>query len=55
VAPEILANKPYDTKSDIFAAGVITYLLLTGCTPFFGANTEEIVEKNQNADVCYDF
>jgi calcium-dependent protein kinase len=50
-----LSNKPYDTKSDIFASGVILYLLLTGCTPFFGENTSEIVEKNQNANVCYDF
>lgn len=27
VAPEILKNKPHDTKSDIFAAGIILYLL----------------------------
>lgn len=55
MAPEILKNKPHDTKSDIFAAGIILYLLLTGCTPFFGEDTEEIVDKNTSAVICYDF
>ena len=27
VAPEILNDKPYDTKSDIFAAGVLLYIM----------------------------
>ncbi len=27
VAPEILRDKPYDTKADIFSCGVILYLL----------------------------
>ena len=46
VAPEILKDKPYDSQADMFGAGVILYLLLTGCTPFFGEDTGEIVEKN---------
>lgn len=28
---------------------------LTGCTPFFGDNTEEIVDKNTMAIICFDF
>jgi hypothetical protein len=36
---------------------VYKYLLfrLTGCTPFFGEDTEEIVSKNTLANVCFDF
>lgn len=55
MAPEILKSKPHDCKSDIFSAGIILYLLLTGCTPFFGDDTEEIIEKNTKAEICYDF
>jgi serine/threonine protein kinase len=28
---------------------------LTGCTPFFGDDLDEIIQKNTNATVCYEF
>jgi len=28
---------------------------LTGCTPFFGDDLDEIILKNTNATVCYEF
>ena len=34
VAPEVLKEKPYNFKVDLFAIGIITYLLVTGFLPF---------------------
>ena len=34
IAPEIIAQKPYDEKCDYWSLGVILYLLLAGELPF---------------------
>ena len=34
IAPEILARKPYTCQVDLWAVGVITYILLSGMMPF---------------------
>ena len=46
VAPEILQGKDYDTKADVFSAGVILYLLLFGGMPFGGKDYKAIITKN---------
>eukprot|EP00828_Plagiopyla_frontata_P041030 TRINITY_DN5719_c0_g1_i5.p3 TRINITY_DN5719_c0_g1~~TRINITY_DN5719_c0_g1_i5.p3 ORF type:complete len:115 (-),score=14.77 TRINITY_DN5719_c0_g1_i5:73-417(-) len=48
VAPEILNDCKYDTKADAFSAGVIFYIVLTGCSAFNGQNHDEILLKNTN-------
>ena len=38
IGPEILARKPYTSKVDMWAVGVITYILLSGTMPFDDEN-----------------
>jgi len=46
VAPEVLNDLPYKCKSDVYSAGIITYIILTGKLPFNGKSYQHIVEKN---------
>ena len=45
VAPEILNQKEFDEKSDLWSLGVIIYILLFQESPFNGDNAEEILEQ----------
>ena len=47
VAPEILKKKSYNHKVDIFSAGIICYILLSGRNPFTGHSHKEILMKNE--------
>jgi len=40
-APELLLDKPYDLSSDIFSAGVVLFIILTGYPPFEQANVSD--------------
>lgn len=55
VAPEILEDKDYDCKVDVYSAGIIFYIILTGMIPFNGASYDEIVKKNMKANINFDF
>lgn len=52
VAPEIInapsnENIHYTSKCDVFSAGVIFYILLTGKSPFDGKSFQEILNQNK--------
>ena len=53
VAPELLRDKGYNCSYDIFSAGVILYVLLTGRPLFKGCNPHSILIKNMNCE--YEF
>lgn len=55
IAPEILRNKNYDEKIDIFSLGVIFYIILTARMPFSGKDCNEIIKKNRTGKVNFNF
>jgi len=44
IAPEVL-HGTYDEKCDVWSVGVILYILLSGCPPFYGSNEYEILKR----------
>ncbi|XP_014205853.1 death-associated protein kinase 3 [Copidosoma floridanum] len=41
VAPEIVNYEPLSLETDLWAVGVLTYILLSGASPFLGDNNQE--------------
>mmetsp|Transcript_33013 Transcript_33013/g.32719 ORF Transcript_33013/g.32719 Transcript_33013/m.32719 type:complete len:366 (+) Transcript_33013:60-1157(+) len=53
IAPEVLRKIPYDTKVDVFSAGVILYILLSGKMPFPGKNLQDTIMKNRDCKISF--
>ncbi|CAK68270.1 unnamed protein product (macronuclear) [Paramecium tetraurelia] len=51
VAPELLQDEIYDFKIDIFSAGVLMFIMLTGQSPFKAKSYDEIVMKNYHCQI----
>lgn len=53
IAPEILKDQKYDSKADVFSAGVIMHVMLTGKHLFHGS-VDTIIEKNKYCKIDYE-
>ena len=53
VSPELLSNHGYNAKADIFSAGVILYVLLTGRPAFPGSTCAEVLSKNKRCELLF--
>jgi serine/threonine protein kinase len=57
VAPEVLNYKTggefYNEKCDIFSAGAIFYMLVTGNSPFRGEDAAAILQKNKECEINF--
>lgn len=51
IAPEILINSQYNEKCDLWSAGVILHIMLTGSAPFQGKSDAEIMQKIQKTKI----
>jgi serine/threonine protein kinase len=55
VAPEVLLDQKYTEKVDIFSAGVIFYMLLTGKSPFDDKHYKAVLKKNKDCNINFNF
>ncbi|KAK7898266.1 hypothetical protein WMY93_019119 [Mugilogobius chulae] len=53
IAPEVIQYKPLSTAADMWSIGVITYILLSGLSPFQGYTDEETL--NNVVELKYEF
>merc|ERR1719412_423018 len=55
VSPEIVNGEGASFAADLWAVGIITYLLLSGVSPFRGQNDRETLQRIQMGDIDFDF
>ena len=54
MAPELVDEKNYNEKVDVWSTGVIAYILITGRPPFMGKTKDAIYQKILSSDPNYD-
>uniref|UniRef100_A0A8C8DQZ8 Death-associated protein kinase 1 n=1 Tax=Oryzias sinensis TaxID=183150 RepID=A0A8C8DQZ8_9TELE len=54
VAPEVVNYEPLGLEADMWSVGVITYILLSGASPFLGDNKQETLGNVSAVDFTFD-
>ncbi|KAL5004238.1 hypothetical protein ScPMuIL_017694 [Solemya velum] len=54
VAPEVVGYDPLSTDTDMWSLGVITYILLSGASPFLGDNQQETYQNISAVEYQFD-
>lgn len=53
MAPEIIKKLPYDCSVDVWALGVLTYIMLSGKPPFKGKTKDEVFVQITTKNINY--
>jgi serine/threonine protein kinase len=53
MAPEIIKELPYDSSVDIWALGVLCFIMLSGKPPFKGSSKDEIFVQITSKNITY--
>ena len=53
IAPEILQNMPHTSKVDIYSAGIILYVILSGTHPFIDDSAQGVMAKNRLGNIRF--
>uniref|UniRef100_A0A0L8H5Y4 Protein kinase domain-containing protein n=1 Tax=Octopus bimaculoides TaxID=37653 RepID=A0A0L8H5Y4_OCTBM len=54
VAPEVVSYEPLTLATDMWSVGVITYILLSGTSPFLGDTPQETYQNITSVDYDYE-
>lgn len=54
VAPEVLEDKAYNCKADLYSLGIIFYILVTKTNPFNHKSYSKLISKNKSGNVDFE-
>jgi len=53
MAPEIIWTRSHGDTLDVYSAGMVFYVLIAGCSPFFATRRSEVIRLNAENDVTF--
>lgn len=53
IAPEVITERRAGESVDLYSAGVILYVVLCGCSPFYAKTRAEVMKLNADGDIQF--